>query len=175
MKNFKQILVVKETLQDEKRVALTPAAVECLVSKGYRVFIEKGAGLNSGFHDSEYIKSGGKIFSLTSSGFPSDTFIVRVLRPSKERELLENELFHDNTAKLGFLFPFVADNHIQTWRELGITTLSFDLLKATINDPKNAQAAMSRIAGRLAFQHALRTYKGDKPIKLTVIGPGAAD
>lgn len=174
MKNFKQILVVKETRQDEKRVALTPAAVEYLVSKGYRVFIEKEAGLNSGFHDNEYIKSGGKIFSLTSSGFPANTFIVRVLRPSKERELLENELFHANTAMLGFLFPFVADNHIQTWCELGLTTLSFDLLQATRNDPKNAQAAMSRIAGRLAFQHALKTYRGDKPIKLTVIGPGAA-
>jgi NAD/NADP transhydrogenase alpha subunit len=174
MKNFKQIIVVKETHQDEKRVALTPAAVEYLVSKGYRVFIEKEAGLKSDFHDTEYIKAGGKIFSLTSSGFPSDTFIVRVLRPSKERELLENKMFHDNTAMLGFLFPFVADNHIQTWCELGLTTLSFDLLKATVNDPKNAQAAMSRIAGRLAFQHAQKTYRGDKPIKLTVIGPGAA-
>ncbi len=174
MKEYKQILVVKETLQDEKRVALTPGAVSFLVKKGYKVLIENDAGLKSGFDNNQYIQCGGEIFSLTASGFPSDTFVVRVLRPSKERELLENKLFHDNTLMLGFLFPFVADNHIESWQKLGLTTLSFDLLKIPIDDPKNAQAAMSRIAGRLALQHALKTYQGDKPIKITVIGPGAA-
>ena len=88
---------------------------------------------------------------------------------------MENNLFHENTAMLGFLFPFVEDSHMTTWQELGLTTLSFDLFKSiSIYDPKNAQAAMSRIAGRLAFHDALKLYAGDKPVKLTVIGTGAA-
>jgi H+-translocating NAD(P) transhydrogenase subunit alpha len=116
-----------------------------------------------------------EIFILDSSGIPANTFIVRVLRPSKERELIENKLFHKNTAMLGFLFPFVADNHISSWQKLGLTTLSFDLFKSiSIHDPKNAQAAMSRIVGRLAFHDALKHYKGDNPTRLTVIGAGAA-
>ena len=78
-------------------------------------------------------------------------------------------------AMLGFLFPFVADNHIAVWQELGLTPLSFDLFKSiSIQDPMNAQAAMSRIAGRLAFHDALKRYNGDKPARLTVIGAGAA-
>ncbi|CAM2770998.1 hypothetical protein LEWO105114_02135 [Legionella worsleiensis] len=173
--HFKQILVVKETLHEEKRVALTPKIVGMLVNMGYRVFVETDAGLNAGFANAEYINAGAELFSLTSSGFPANTFIVRVLRPSKERELIENEHFHENTAMLGFLFPFVADNHIATWQKLGLTTLSFDLFKSiSIHDSKNAQAAMSRIAGRLAFHDALKYYKGEKPVKLTVIGTGAA-
>ncbi len=173
--HFKQILVVRETLYEEKRVALTPQIVGILVDKGYRVLVEADAGLNAGFTNIEYINAGAKLFSLTASGFPANTFIVRVLRPSKERELLENEHFHENTAMLGFLFPFVADNHIATWQELGLTTLSFDLFKSiSILDSKNAQAAMSRIAGRLAFHDALKHYQGEKPAKLTVIGTGAA-
>jgi NAD/NADP transhydrogenase alpha subunit len=173
--NFKQILVVKETRQGEGRVALTPETAAILVDKGYRILVEADAGLNAGFTNAEYSDAGAVIFSLTSLGFPANTFIVRVLRPSKERELLENKLFHENTAMLGFLFPFVTDNHIATWQELGLTTLSFDLFKSlSIQDPKNAQAAMSRIAGRLAFQDALKHYKGEKPTKLTVIGTGPA-
>jgi len=137
--------------------------------------VEDDAGLNAGFSNSEYIESGAQIFSLSSSSIPEDAFIVRVLRPSKERELIENSLFQGNTAMLGFLFPFVADNHITTWQKLGLTTLSFDLFKSIdTDDPKNAQAAMSRIAGRLAFYDALKHYHGDKPTRLTVIGTGPA-
>lgn len=176
MMHFKQILVVKETRDNEGRVALTPQTVAQLVHKGYRIWVETDAGINSGFTNDEYIHSGAEIFVLTASGFPPDTFIVRVLRPSKERELMENQLFHENTAMLGFLFPFVADSHMQTWQELGLTTLSFDLFKSiSIHDPKNAQAAMSRIAGRLAFHDALKHYKKEEQAaKLTVIGTGAA-
>lgn len=173
MKEFKQILVVKETRQDEKRVALTPQTVAQLTSKGYRILVEKAAGLNAGFGDAQYLAAGAKIVELSAQGFPSDSFIVRVLRPSYEREQLEKQLYRDNTAMLGFLFPFVADDHIDAWRNAGLTTLSFDLLKVPSKDPRNAQAAMSRIAGRLALQHALKVYQGSTP-RLTVIGPGAA-
>jgi NAD(P) transhydrogenase subunit alpha len=171
---FDQIIVIKETHENEKRVALTPSIVSQLVSKGYRILIERDAGLNAGFSNDEYVNSGAKLFSLTSDGFPPNSFIVRVLRPSKERESIEKELFHENTAMLGFLFPFIAGDHIASWQNLGITILSFDLFKSlSIYDPKNAQAAMSQIAGKLAFHDALKFYKGESPIMLTVIGAGA--
>ncbi len=105
MMHFNQILVVKETRENEKRVALTPPAVALLTQQGYRVLIEEDAGMQSGFPNSEYVAAGAEIFVLGSSGIPANTFIVRVLRPSKERELIENKLFHKNTAMLGFLFP----------------------------------------------------------------------
>lgn len=175
MMRFDQIIVVNETRENEGRVALTPHIVAQLVNKGYRILVERDAGLKAGFTNDEYINSGAKIFLLTSMGFPSNSFIVRVLRPSKEREQMENKLFHENTAMLGFLFPFVTDDHIATWQNSGITTLSFDLLKSiSIDDPKNAQAAMSRIAGRLAYYDALKHYNGENPIRLTVMGAGAA-
>lgn len=175
MMHFQQVLVVKETRENEGRVALTPRAVAVLARQGYRVLIEADAGMNAGFTNTQYVDAGAEIFALKSSGFPPNTFIVRVLRPSKERELMENTLFHKNTGMLGFLFPFVADNHIALWQERGLTTLSFDLFKTiSIHDSKNAQAAMSRIAGRLAFHDALKHYQGNKPTRLTVIGAGAA-
>lgn len=175
MMRFNQIVVVKETRENEGRIALTPQVVAQLVDKGYQIVVEENAGLNSEFTNEEYVNSGAKIGSFTSTGFPPNSFIIRVLRPSKERELIENKLFHENTAMLGFLFPFVTDDHIATWQSLGITTLSWDLFKSiAVDDPKNTQAAMSRIAGRLALHDALKLYKGEKPISLTVIGTGAA-
>lgn len=172
---FDQIIVVKETRDDERRVALTPRIVAQLISNGYKVLVENDAGLGAGFNNAEYVNVGAKILTLTSSGFPPNSFIVRLLRPSKERELFEYNLFDSNTLMLGFLFPFVDDIHISTWQSLGITTLSFDLFKSiSIHDPKNAQAAMSKIAGRLAFHDILNLYKGSAPYYLSVIGTGAA-
>ncbi|WP_165482822.1 hypothetical protein [Legionella gresilensis] len=44
-----------------------------------------------------------------------------------------------------------------------MTTLSFDLFKRlSIHDKKNAQAAMSRIAGRLALKDALKHCNREK-------------
>ena len=172
---IKQILVVKETRENECRVALTPETTASLKSEHYRLLIESGAGLNAGFHDSEYIKAGAEIFTLSPQGFPSDTLILRVKRPSKERGPLENTLFHENTAMIGFLDPFDSDDHVGAWQAAGITTFSVDLFKSlSPNDPKNMQAAMSRIAGRLAFQDGLKRYNSEKPIRLTVIGTGPA-
>ena len=92
--HFKQILVVKETRKNEGRVALTPQAVATLARLGYRVLIEADAGVNAGFTNAEYIDSGAAIFTFNSSGFPLDTFIVRVLRPSKEKKKLPDEKVH---------------------------------------------------------------------------------
>jgi H+-translocating NAD(P) transhydrogenase subunit alpha len=172
---IKQILVVKETREGESRVALTPETISSLSSRQYRLLVETNAGLKAGFTDSDYIKAGADIFVLSTEEFPPDTLILRVKRPDKAREDLENKCFQENTFMMGFLDPFDADNHVLSWQNSGITTFSVDLFKSLpITDPKNMQAAMSRIAGRLAFQDGLKYYKGEKPVKLTVIGTGPA-
>ncbi|OJW47795.1 MAG: hypothetical protein BGO67_09110 [Alphaproteobacteria bacterium 41-28] len=173
--NIKQILVLKETREGEFRVALTPETIPLLSSRQYRLLVESGAGVNAGFTDSDYIKAGAEIFSPTPAGFPPDTLIVRVKRADKAREHLENKLFQENTSMMGFLSPFEADDHVALWQASGITTFSVDLFKSlSIDDPKNMQSAMSRIAGRLAFQDARNRYKGEDPVKLTVLGTGPA-
>ena len=48
-----RIGIPKETLLEEKRVALAPAGVDALVRSGHNVFIETGAGLDSHFPDDE--------------------------------------------------------------------------------------------------------------------------
>lgn len=172
--HFDQILVIKETRQHEKRVALTPKSVALLVAKGYRVLVEENAGIHAGFGNVDYIQAGAKVISFMETGFPANSFIVRVLW-NKAQASQENQRFHENMAMLGFLFPFMDLPHITTWQQLGLTTLSFDLFESlSVDDPKNAQAAMSRIAGRLAFCDALKHYQGDKPIRVAVIGSGAA-
>jgi H+-translocating NAD(P) transhydrogenase subunit alpha len=96
--------------------------------------------------------------------------------PNKGRGLIENKLLLPGALMMGFLDPFDVDheNHMANWQMLGITTISLELLHLAADDPKNAQAAMSRFAGRLALQDALQQYQGVLPKKVTVFGTGPA-
>lgn len=63
--------VPKETVQNERRVALSPAGVEALVKQGFRVQVESGAGDESKFSDQQYRNAGATITDVTGA-FGSD-------------------------------------------------------------------------------------------------------
>ena len=53
--------IPKETSFQERRICLTPDAVNSLVSNGHRVMMESGAGLSSSYSDREYSDAGAEI------------------------------------------------------------------------------------------------------------------
>jgi alanine dehydrogenase len=93
------ILVVNETRAGETRVALIPSDVAELVRAGHTVYVEKHAGLHAGHPDQEYMDAGASIRHLESNTpkgyrhlFTDITPIVRVKRPDREREKVENQV-----------------------------------------------------------------------------------
>lgn len=63
--------VPKETFQNERRVALSPAGVQMLVKQGFQVQIESGAGEESKFSDQQY-KDAGATITDVKGAFSSD-------------------------------------------------------------------------------------------------------
>lgn len=59
--------VLKELLDSEFRVALTPIGATALVAAGHRVCIENGAGVGSGFSDADYWKAGAELVSAPAA------------------------------------------------------------------------------------------------------------
>lgn len=57
--------IPKETSYQERRICLTPDAVNSLTCHGHRVMIEAGAGLSSSYSDKEYSDAGAEIASDT--------------------------------------------------------------------------------------------------------------
>ena len=55
--------VPKEIKSQEFRVGLTPAGAQALQSAGHTVYVQQGAGIGSGFTDSDYEKAGAHILS----------------------------------------------------------------------------------------------------------------
>jgi len=53
--------IPKETSYQERRICLTPDAVNSLTSHGHRVMIESGAGASASYSDKEYSDAGAEI------------------------------------------------------------------------------------------------------------------
>ena len=68
--------VPKETLQNERRVALSPAGVQALVKQGFQVQVESGAGEESKFSDQQYLEAGATITDVT--GALSSDLVLKV-------------------------------------------------------------------------------------------------
>ena len=141
-----KIGVPKEIKDKENRVALTPQGAEQLVSNAHKVFVEKNAGLGSGFKDEEYAKNGAKIID-TAEAWNCD--IV-----AKVKEPLENEYKFLKQSQILFTYLHLA----------GVTkTLTEALLKRkitgiayeTVEDGYRRLpllAPMSAVAGNMAVQ-----------------------
>ena len=58
-----------ERMEGERRVALTPEAVDMLTDRGHRVLVETGAGLGINYADNHYAEAGAEIVSTSAEVF----------------------------------------------------------------------------------------------------------
>ena len=76
--------LLKEVKDNEYRVGLVPAGVHALDEDGHTVFVEKGAGLGSGFSDKEYTATGAKLVDTADEVFVRSDMVVKVKEPTQE-------------------------------------------------------------------------------------------
>ncbi len=82
---------VKEIKAQEFRVGLTPSATKEAILHGHTVYIEKSAGIGSGFEDDEYLNVGARIIDTADEIFQTCDMIVKVKEPqAQERKMLRS-------------------------------------------------------------------------------------
>ena len=83
--------VPKEIKNNEFRVGLTPSGVNSFIRSGHIVYIEKGAGLGSGFSDLSYVNIGAKICNSIEEVYSISEMIIKVKEPLKSEYSLIKE------------------------------------------------------------------------------------
>ena len=81
---------VKEIKNNEYRVGLTPDNVVSYVNAGHEVYIEKDAGIGSGFTTDEYVKAGAVILDSAKEVWDRSEMMVKVKEPLKEEYLSQS-------------------------------------------------------------------------------------
>jgi alanine dehydrogenase len=151
--------VPKEIKTNENRVAMTPAGVEALVSRGGEVFVERGAGLGSGFSDDQYVAVGAVILDTADEVWARAEMIVKVKEPIRVEwpRMREGQLIFT-------YFHFAADEELtRAVIDSGATAIAYETVQLT-NGELPLLTPMSEVAGRMAVQagakYLERTYGG---------------
>ena len=154
----------KEIKDQARRVGLTPAGVYALVHAGHTVYIEKNAGLASGFADEEYVREGAEILDTPQEVYASSDMIIKVKEPLKP----EYGLLREGQILFTYLHLAPDPEQTQALLERKVTAIAYE----TVQTPDNALpllAPMSEVAGRLAIQigaHLLEANCGGRGILL---------
>jgi len=172
-----------EIKSDERRVSLTPAGVAALRMHGHQVMVQAGAGIGSGFADSEYRKAGASIVTGAAGVWRRANLILKV----KEPQPPEYPLMRAGLIVFTYLH-LAADQRLS--RELirrRVTAVGYETIQ--LEDASlPLLAPMSEVAGRLAIQAGswclqarsggrgvlLSGAPGVRPGKIVVLGGGIA-
>ena len=142
---------VKEIKNNEFRVGLTPDNARAYVAAGHAVYIETGAGLGSGFADTEYAAAGATLLQDAKSVWDACDMMVKVKEPLPE----EYSYFHEGMILYTYL-------HLAADREQTDALLTGKVKGVAYETLQEADgslpllAPMSQIAGRLSIQEGAK-------------------
>lgn len=176
-----KIFLLKESRHNEKRVALIPSDIAQLINLGVEVYVEDSAGIGAGYSNINYLSAGARIRNINydevnsyRQAFSDIDIIVRVKRPSRTREKIENDVIKPHTKMVGLLDILERDSkHILEYQRTKIDYYSLDQFIFPANTPMDSLNEMSRIAGRLALNHALEVINASVS-HVVIIGSGEA-
>lgn len=92
--------IPREDPKQENRLALTPEAVELLVGNGHDVLIEKDAGKNASYTDTDFSENGGFIVDTSEKVFSADVILKVAPLTLKEISLLKGQKLVFSTLEI---------------------------------------------------------------------------
>lgn len=137
--------VPKEIKNNENRVGLTPAGVLTLKQAGHEVWVEKDAGLGSGFSDTEYQEQGALIKSTAQEAWAAD-MVIKVKEPLES----EYQFFRPGLLLFTYLHLAPAPELTQALIDGDVIAIGYE----TVVDKGTLPLLnpMSEVAGRMATQ-----------------------
>ena len=175
--------IPKEIKQDEYRVGAIPSGVDILTKYGHKVLVQAGAGIGSGYPDSDYVISGAHIIKDKEKLFEDSEMIIKV----KEPIATEYGLFRQGQIVFTY-FHFSSDKKLtQAMLDSKVISVAYETIE-TDSGELPLLAPMSEIAGKMAGQIAAQYLDinrggngkligglaGVAPAKIVVIGAGSA-
>lgn len=173
--------VPKEIKNNENRVALTPAGTQELVKRGHSVYVQRAAGVGSGFPDEEYTGAGGQIVDDAAEIFSRAEMIIKVKEP------IEQEYTLIRSGQLVFTYFHFASYEplAKAMIKSGAICLAYETVERS-DGSLPLLIPMSEVAGRMAIQEGAKYLEkplkgrgillggvpGVKPAKVLILGAG---
>nr|WP_159637075.1 alanine dehydrogenase [Sphingobacterium composti Ten et al. 2007 non Yoo et al. 2007] len=173
--------IPKETVFQEKRIALTPLSVALLIEYGHQVVIESNAGASSNFLDHHYSEQGAQIVYEKERVYNADV-IIKIAGPTLE----EVRLMRNKQLLMSSQQPSLLDKEVlSALMKKQITALSYEYLQDE-GGHLTVVRAMSEIVGAtsilIAAEYLSNVFDGKglmlggitgvPPTEIVIIGAG---
>ncbi len=182
--------IPKEIMLGEARVAASPETVKKFIEDGQKVLIEKDAGVNSLYHDEDYVAMGAEIVADTLELFKRSDLILKVKEPlfNEAKNMHEVDMMHRGQYLITFIHPASPVNHemVKKLAAVGVTSLTLDgvprISRAQNMDALTSMSTCAGYKGILMAANDLSVFMPQmftavgmlKPAKVLVIGVGVA-
>jgi NAD(P) transhydrogenase subunit alpha len=164
----------------EARVSSSPSSVKKLVSLGYDVVVERGAGVRAAFTDEAFAAAGARI--VTRADAWATDIVLKVAPPTDD----EIALLADGATLVATLSPALRPDLLAALSQRGITALALDAVpRISRAQSMDVLSSMANISGYRAVVEAAhefgRFFTGQvtaagkvPPAKVLVAGAGVA-
>jgi len=173
--------IPKEIKNNEYRVGMTPSGVNSFISNGHKVFVQKNAGLGSGYSNNDYKEVGAVICDTIEDVYSKSEMIIKVKEPLKSEYSLIKE------GQIIYTFFHFASSEELT--KAMIDSKSICIAYETVQNHDNSLpllTPMSEVAGRMAAQQGAKFLEkpqdgfgillggvpGVKPANVIILGGG---
>jgi len=176
-----KIGIPKEIKNNENRVALTPAGAAELVKNRHEVFVQKNAGIGSGFSDGDYVAAGATILETIESVYNVSGMIIKVKEP------IEIEYGLIKKDQIIYTYFHFASSEVLTQAMIKSNAICLAYETVELEDKSlPLLIPMSEVAGRMSVQEGAKYLEktfggrgvllggvpGVYPAKVLVIGGG---
>lgn len=165
--------VPAETYPGERRVAMTPRAMDMLAKSGLEILVERGAGAEAGFPDSEYEEKGARIIADRDELFRASNIILHVrmagANPAAGRADLPR--YRRGQTVIGFGEPLSGAAEYADLAECGLNCFAMELIpRITRAQSMDALSSMATVAGYKAVLLAANELPRMFPMLMTAAG-----
>jgi proton-translocating NAD(P)+ transhydrogenase subunit alpha len=162
-----RIGVLKETADQETRVALVPESVKKLIARKAALSIESGAGLHASISDDEYTMAGATVTADRTSVIEQANVLVSVNLPTD----VDLNRLPPKASLLGFLRPLDDPCALKPAIERGLSVFAMELVpRITRAQAMDGLSSMATIIGYKAVLLAAERLPRMFPMLMTAAG-----
>ena len=166
-----RIAILKETRDDEARVAASPDSVKKLVAAGHQVAIETGAGSRAATPDAVFAAAGATIAKDAKAALKDAHLVLKVRRPTAA----ELKAMPKGAGVVAFWSPHGDKALVQDAAAAGLIALSMEFTpRITRAQAMDALSSQANLAGYRAVIEASALYGRAFPMMMTAAGTVAA-
>ena len=158
---------IKEDINLEKRVSITPETAKNIIALGLSVNIEKNYAVHLGIQDKQYEEIGVKFYSSSKEVINNSTLILKVNCPTDE----QIKTLKEKTILVGIFNPSNNQDKLKEVLKKNINIFSLELLpRISRAQSMDVLSSQSNLAGYRAVIESIYEFEKAVPMMMTAAG-----